>query len=157
MLNQTFSFFPTVSRKCVHYDQFETNWILFFANVCKQWDFPENLSQKADRGRVCLKQRMCYTFHSSYKAIKGDRQRTKWTAAHTKIALLLKKNEQLEHFRTSAQVSCYHSTQSSKLSYMKARNITGSDCMTSLCYCSNTTTGQPPGVPSSSGSPPTCL
>lgn len=70
-----------------------------------------------------------------------------------KNSIIIKKNEQLEHFRTSAQVSCYHSTQSSKLSYKKARNITGSDCMTSLCYCSNTTTGQPPVVPSSSGSP----
>lgn len=64
-----------------------------------------------------------------------------------KNSIIIKKNEQLEHFRTSAQVSCYHSTQSSKLSYKKARNITGSDCITSLCYCSNTKQGNPLGFP----------
>lgn len=64
-----------------------------------------------------------------------------------KNSIIVKKKEQLELLRTSVQVSCYHSTQSSKLSYRKACNITGSDCMTLYAIAAILQQGNPPVGP----------
>lgn len=65
---------------------FQTNWFLFFANVCKQQDFPEKLSQKADRGR----ERATLSAAFTKQLNEGEKTRNKMNCSTYKNSVIKK-------------------------------------------------------------------